>query len=87
MCLGCDAGNRQTCPVLMGKTFLLSDPPMCSYRGYGRSQGQPNEAGIRLDAQAALESLLQRTDVDKEMVSMTRRAASCAVQVHMGCSK
>ena len=40
----------------------------CSYRGYGKSQGQPNEAGIKLDAQAALDHLLERKDVNNDLV-------------------
>ena len=51
---------------------------LCSYRGYGRSQGQPNEAGIKLDAQAALEHLLERKDVNKDLVSML----ACMCTVH-----
>lgn len=39
-----------------------------SYRGYGQSQGVPSEAGIRLDAQAALEHLLAREDINKSLV-------------------
>ena len=31
-----------------------------SYRGYGESEGKPSEAGIKQDAQAALDHLLQR---------------------------
>ncbi len=52
---------------------------LCSYRGYGRSQGQPNEAGIKLDAQAALEHLLERKDVDKDLV---RSIPACVFTVH-----
>ncbi|BDA44881.1 Protein ABHD13 [Coccomyxa sp. Obi] len=54
-----------------------------SYRGYGRSQGQPNEAGIRLDAQAALDTLLQRTDVDKGMVVVMGKSLGGAVALHL----
>ena len=31
-----------------------------SYRGYGESEGKPSESGIKQDAQAALDHLLQR---------------------------
>ena len=44
----------------------------CSYRGYGKSQGQPNEAGIKLDAQAALDRLLERNDVNNDLVRFAR---------------
>ena len=48
---------------------------LCSYRGYGRSQGQPCEAGIKLDAQAALDHLLERKDVNRDLVSSTGMVA------------
>jgi fermentation-respiration switch protein FrsA (DUF1100 family) len=41
---------------------------MRSYRGYGQSAGTPSEAGLRLDAQAALEALLAREDINKGLV-------------------
>ncbi|KAI3955804.1 hypothetical protein MKW98_006164 [Papaver atlanticum] len=37
---------------------------MVSYRGYGASDGYPFQHGITRDAQAALEHLAQRTDID-----------------------
>ena len=59
-------------PKADGRSYLLelrcSNVP-CSYRGYGRSQGQPCEAGIKLDAQAALDHLLERKDVNTDLVS------------------
>lgn len=36
---------------------------MVSYRGYGSSEGSPSEAGIKLDAAAALAYARDRTDV------------------------
>jgi fermentation-respiration switch protein FrsA (DUF1100 family) len=47
----------------------------CSYRGYGKSQGQPNEAGIKLDAQAALDHLLKRKDVNNDLVSNSQQSS------------
>ena len=57
-------------------TVILMRQCVRSYRGYGRSQGQPSEAGIKLDAQAALDHLLQRPDVDKDLV----RVPPCLLQ-------
>jgi len=37
-------------------TFIIS------YRGFGKSEGTPNEIGLRLDAQAALDYVLARPD-------------------------
>jgi fermentation-respiration switch protein FrsA (DUF1100 family) len=42
-----------------GVDVLLFD-----YRGYGRSQGRPSEAGTYLDARAARQALLARTGID-----------------------
>lgn len=58
----------------------------CSYRGYGRSQGQPNEAGIKLDAQAALDHLLERKDVNKDLV-MTPPVLPCLQPASARCPK
>uniref|UniRef100_A0A164TJG5 Peptidase S9 prolyl oligopeptidase catalytic domain-containing protein n=1 Tax=Daucus carota subsp. sativus TaxID=79200 RepID=A0A164TJG5_DAUCS len=38
---------------------------MLSYRGYGASDGFPSQEGIINDSQAALDHLIQRTDIDK----------------------
>ncbi|KAI5306073.1 hypothetical protein KEM55_008736, partial [Ascosphaera atra] len=36
---------------------------MVEYRGYGASTGTPDEKGIKIDAQAALDYLLSREDL------------------------
>lgn len=54
---------------------------LCSYRGYGRSQGQPSEAGIKLDSQAALDYLLQRPDINKDLVNQSLPA--CLFQANV----
>ncbi len=40
------------------------------YRGYGGSEGSPSLEGVQLDIDAALETLLGRSDVDKTRVVM-----------------
>ena len=35
---------------------------MVEYRGYGKSTGTPDEPGLKIDAQAGLDYLLQRPD-------------------------
>lgn len=37
---------------------------MMEYRGYGLSEGSPSERGLYVDAQCALDYILQRTDID-----------------------
>jgi len=44
--------------------------PPCSYRGYGLSQGKPNEPGLQMDAQAALEYLTTDSAVNKDNVGL-----------------
>lgn len=52
---------------------------VCSYRGYGLSQGKPTEAGLKQDAQASLDYLITNsTVVDKGNVSF----ASLALDRH-----
>jgi len=38
---------------------------LVSYRGYGLSEGEPSEEGLKKDAQAVLDYLWQRPDLDK----------------------
>ena len=48
---------------------------VCSYRGYGLSQGKPTEAGLKQDAQASLDYLITNsTVVDKGNVSFASLA-------------
>lgn len=37
---------------------------MVEYRGYGLSEGSPSERGLYVDAQSALDYIMQRTDID-----------------------
>ena len=48
-----------------------------SYRGYGLSQGSPNEAGLKLDAQAALDWLQASKDVNQGQVLSSYPACAC----------
>lgn len=54
-----------------------------SYRGYGRSQGRPSEDGIYRDADAALEHLRSRPDVDPGKIVYFGRSIGSAVAVHL----
>ena len=47
----------------MGLNILIID-----YRGYGKSRGQPSEAGIYKDAVAAYDYLLTRQDIDRSRI-------------------
>lgn len=53
-----------------------------SYRGYGLSQGSPTEWGLKLDAEAAMEHVLGRNDIDTDQVFVFGRSLGGAVAVH-----
>ncbi|CAA2995235.1 bem46 isoform X2 [Olea europaea subsp. europaea] len=52
---------------------------MLSYRGYGASEGYPSQLGITKDAQAALDHLFQRTDIDTSRIIVFGRSLGGAV--------
>lgn len=52
---------------------------MLSYRGYGASDGFPSQHGITKDAQAALDHLVQRTDIDTSRIVVFGRSLGGAV--------
>ncbi|GMQ06019.1 hypothetical protein CsSME_00050777 [Camellia sinensis var. sinensis] len=52
---------------------------MLSYRGYGASDGYPSQHGITKDAQAALDHLAQRTDIDTSRIVVFGRSLGGAV--------
>ncbi|GLT45034.1 hypothetical protein SLA2020_188990 [Shorea laevis] len=52
---------------------------MLSYRGYGASDGYPSQHGITKDAQAALDHLFQRTDIDASRIVVFGRSLGGAV--------
>ncbi|MDA1188063.1 MAG: alpha/beta hydrolase [Chloroflexi bacterium] len=51
------------------------------YRGYGNSEGKPSEKGLYLDADAAVEYLRSRGDVDMNRVVVFGRSLGSAVAV------
>jgi len=54
------------------------------YRGYGKSTSSPSEAGIRLDAKAALQYLLfSRTDIDSNKIIFFGRSLGGAVAIDL----
>ncbi len=53
------------------------------YRGYGKSEGRPNEAGVYLDAQAAYDFLASRPDVNAEQIVIFGRSLGGAVAVDL----
>ncbi|KAG6384291.1 hypothetical protein SASPL_155902 [Salvia splendens] len=52
---------------------------MLSYRGYGASDGFPSQQGITKDAQAALNHLVERVDIDTSRIVVFGRSLGGAV--------
>lgn len=53
------------------------------YRGYGRSQGIPNEQGLYQDAREAYQYLLGRPDVDKEAIVIYGKSIGANVAINL----
>lgn len=62
--------------ILDCSVFILS------YRGYGLSGGVPSERGLQLDAEAAIEALLSRNDVDPNKIVVFGRSLGGAVAIY-----
>ena len=54
------------------------------YRGYGRSSGEPTEAGLKIDGEDALKYLrTERTDIDRSKIVIFGRSIGGAVALHV----
>lgn len=62
----------------LGVAVLIYD-----YRGYGRSEGSPNEEGVIRDARAARAWLAQRAGVAEEQIVLLGRSLGSAVSVQL----
>lgn len=80
-----NAGNMShRLPFLRGLARMLQVSIFApSYRGYGQSEGKPNQRGLQLDAQAALEHLVSRPDVNSRAIVAFGRSLGGAVAVHL----
>ncbi len=52
------------------------------YRGYGASEGQPSLAGMQLDIDAAMRSLLARNDADPDRIVILGQSLGGALAIH-----
>jgi fermentation-respiration switch protein FrsA (DUF1100 family) len=52
------------------------------YRGYGKSGGVPSLAGVQLDIDAALKTLLARPDVDRRRIVLFGQSLGGALAIH-----
>lgn len=56
---------------------------LLEYRGYGHSDGTPSEDGLYLDAQAALDYLMQRPDINRSKIVAFGRSLGGAVAIDL----
>eukprot|EP00899_Mesostigma_viride_P015475 jgi/Mesvir1/23929/Mv10704-RA.1 len=80
-----NAGNisHRLIPIQYLMDRLECNVFMLSYRGYGESEGTPSEKGLRADAQAALDHLLTREDIDPKTVFAFGRSLGGAVAAQL----
>ena len=55
---------------------------MMDYRGYGLSDGEPSLPGIHADAIAALQAVMERTDIDTSHVVVLGQSLGAAVSIY-----
>jgi len=53
------------------------------YRGYGKSEGDPSEEGLKKDAEAMLEALVKRDDIDKERIIVYGQGIGGHLALHL----
>ncbi|XP_036396558.1 protein ABHD13 [Megalops cyprinoides] len=75
-------GHRVPNALLM-LVNLKVNVALLDYRGYGKSEGEPGEEGLRLDAEAALDYVMTRPDLDKTKVVLFGRSLGGAVAVRL----
>ncbi|XP_041360811.1 protein ABHD13-like [Gigantopelta aegis] len=56
---------------------------MVEYRGFGKSDGSPTEHGLYQDAEAAMDFLFKRSDIDKKKIFIFGRSLGGAVAIHL----
>ncbi|GAQ86154.1 Hypothetical protein KFL_002730120 [Klebsormidium nitens] len=69
--------------VVMMIRHLRCNMFLLSYRGYGASEGSPTERGLVMDAQAALDYLLNREDIDPDRIIAFGRSLGGAVATQL----
>lgn len=81
-----NAGNRELRAPLARALTGLAEPVavlLFDYRGYGGNPGSPSEAGLAMDARAALRYLTGRADVDADRIVYFGESLGAAVAVSL----
>ncbi|XP_062390377.1 protein ABHD13 [Sardina pilchardus] len=75
-------GHRVPNALLM-LVNLKAHVVLLDYRGYGKSEGEPSEEGLWRDAEAALDFVMTRPEVDKTKVVLFGRSLGGAVAIRL----
>ncbi|XP_077473885.1 protein ABHD13 [Stigmatopora argus] len=75
-------GHRVPNALLM-LVNLKANVVLVDYRGYGKSEGEPCEEGLHLDAEATLDYVMSRPDLDKTKVILFGRSLGGAVVLRL----
>ncbi|XP_005100785.1 protein ABHD13 [Aplysia californica] len=67
-------------------SVLNANVLMVEYRGYGKSEGSPSESGLYQDAEAAMDFLLKRPDLEGTPIIAFGRSLGGAVAVNIAAS-
>ncbi|KAJ8020616.1 Protein ABHD13 [Holothuria leucospilota] len=59
---------------------------LVEYRGFGKSEGEPSEEGLYRDAQAALNYLHNRSDINSKLIFVFGRSLGGAVAIDLACN-
>ena len=79
-----NAGNAShRLPNAAALAHLDTHVLLLDYRGYGRSHGQPSEAGVYADARAGLAHLVEERGIDPRRVVVFGRSLGSAVAVEL----
>eukprot|EP00211_Chloroparvula_japonica_P005473 CAMPEP_0119126146 /NCGR_PEP_ID=MMETSP1310-20130426/5172_1 /TAXON_ID=464262 /ORGANISM="Genus nov. species nov., Strain RCC2339" /LENGTH=355 /DNA_ID=CAMNT_0007116283 /DNA_START=132 /DNA_END=1199 /DNA_ORIENTATION=- len=62
---------------------LKANVMIVSYRGYGRSEGYAHEDGLKQDAKAALQYLMNRPDIRRDKIVVFGRSLGGAVAIYL----
>ena len=68
-------------------TMLECNVMVFDYRGYGKSEGSPNEAGIKLDAERALDVFCDEMEIEPTEVILIGQSLGGAVATHLAATK
>lgn len=78
-------GNAQNVSTHIAAVHWLPDQGLNvflpDYRGFGKSEGRPDFAGVHRDAEAALQTVLERDDVDPDRLIVFGQSLGASVAI------